>query len=337
MGEIQVLMTVPFPEAMLDRLRAVSPRLSLHTHPARRAEDLPAHLLPEVEILYTLSALPLPAQAPRLRWVQFHYAGIDHALDHPLVQAGVTVTTMSGAAVPQMAEFAWMAILALGRHLPGMLRDQANHHWDEDRFRRFRPVELRGSTVGIVGYGSIGREVGRLARAFGANVLAVKRDLMHLEDDGYRLDGTGDPDATQVDRLYPPQAVGSMAEQCDFLVVTVPLTPETRDMIGPEVFKRMKATAYLIDISRGEVVDQAALIDALREQRLAGAALDVYPVEPLPEDSPLWEMPNVLLSPHVAGASGAYFERATAVFAENLRRYLADQPLLNRFDPRRGY
>jgi phosphoglycerate dehydrogenase-like enzyme len=99
----------------------------------------------------------------------------------------------------------------------------------------------------------------------------------------------------------------------------------------------MKATAYLIDLSRGEVVDHGALIESLREHRLAGAALDVYPVEPLPEDSPLWDMPNVILSPHVAGASGAYFERATAVFAENLRRYLADQPLLNCFDPRRGY
>jgi phosphoglycerate dehydrogenase-like enzyme len=337
MSEIQVLVTVPFPDDMMDRLQDVSPRLSFHQSTARRPDDLPASLLPQIEILYTLSALPLPEQAPRLRWVQMHYAGVDHVVDHPLVRAGVAVTTMSGAAAPQVAEFAWMAILALARQLPEMLRDQAGRHWDDDRFHRFRPVEVRGATIGIVGYGSIGREVGRLARAFGASVLAVKRDLMRLDDDGYRLGGVGDPDATQVDRLYPPQAVASMAERCDFLVVTAPLTPETRGLIGRAVFQRMKPTAYLIDISRGQVVDQDALIQALRDRHLAGAALDVYPVEPLPADSPLWEMPNVILSPHVAGASGAYYERAAAVFAENLRRYLADQPLLNRFDPRRGY
>jgi phosphoglycerate dehydrogenase-like enzyme len=337
MGEIQVLMTVPFPDPLMDRLQDVSPRLSFHQSTARRPEDLPASLLPQIEILYTLSALPLPEQAPRLRWVQVHFAGIDHLVDHPLVRAGVTLTTMSGAAVPQVAEFAWMAILALARRLPDMLRDQARHHWDDDRFTRFRPIEVRGSTVGIVGYGSIGREIARLARAFGARVLAVKRDLMHLADNGYRPGDVGDPDATLVDRIYPPQAVASMAGLCDFLVVSAPLTPETRGLIGRTVFQHMKPTACLIDVSRGQVVDQEALIEALRDRRLAGAVVDVYPVEPLPAESPLWDMPNAIVSPHVAGASGAYYERAAAVFAENLRRYLADQPLLNRFDPRRGY
>jgi phosphoglycerate dehydrogenase-like enzyme len=128
-----------------------------------------------------------------------------------------------------------------------------------------------------------------------------------------------------------------MAAECDFLVVTVPLTPETRGMIGRPVFQKMKPSACLIDVSRGGVVDHNALIEALSEKRLGGAALDVFPVEPLPATNPLWDMPNVILSPHIAGASEHYFEQATTLFTANLQRYLSDQPLLNEFDPRLGY
>jgi phosphoglycerate dehydrogenase-like enzyme len=149
--------------------------------------------------------------------------------------------------------------------------------------------------------------------------------------------GLGDPGAGLPERLYPPQALRSMAAECDFLVVTAPLTDETRGIVDRRVFQNMKPTAFLVDLSRGGVVDHGALVEALTEKRIAGAALDVYPVEPLPESSPLWEMPNVVISPHVAGASADYMERATALFAENLRRYVNDEPLLNRFDPSRGY
>ncbi len=338
-AEVHVLITVAgFPEPLLDRLRAVSPRLRFHLHPARSAEQLPAELLPEIEVLYTSRALPEPEQAPELRWIQFHYAGIDHVAEHPLVRAGkVAVTTMSGASAPQMAEFALMCMLALGRHLLCMVEDKARRRWPGNRFERYRPTDLRGSTVGIVGYGSIGREIARLCRAAGARVLAAKRDLRNLEHSGYLPEGLGDPLAEIPARLYPPQAVASMASECDFLVVTVPLTPETRGMIDRRVLERMKPSAYLIDISRGGVVDHGALVEALKEGSIAGAALDVYPVEPVPEGSPLWDLPNVILSPHVAGASQHYFERAVDLFADNLRRYLSEQPLLNRYDPERGY
>jgi phosphoglycerate dehydrogenase-like enzyme len=128
-----------------------------------------------------------------------------------------------------------------------------------------------------------------------------------------------------------------MAAECDFLVITVPLTPETRGMVGEEVLQKMKPGAYLVDISRGGVVDHGALVEALNMGSIAGAALDVYPVEPLPESSPLWEMPNVILSPHVAGSSVHYLERAGDLFIQNLRRYLDKEPLLNRYDPELGY
>ncbi len=337
MADVPVLITLPFPAPLIERLQAVSPRLKIHVHPTNKASDLPADLLPDIEILYTHRALPDPEAVPNLRWIQFHFAGIDHAEQHPLLSAPVQVTTLSGAAMTQVAEFVLLCLLALGHRLPAILADRPKKRWSDDRFERYRPLELRGSTVGLVGYGSVAREVARLCRAVGARILATKRDLMHLEDPGYAVEGLGDPQAQLVERLYPPQALASMAALCDFLVVTVPLTPETRGLVGKRVFAQMKPTAYLIDVSRGGVVDHGALVEALTEKRIAGAALDVYPVEPLPENSPLWDLPNTLLTPHIAGASGAYFERAAALFAENLQRYLAGQPLLNLYRPERGY
>jgi phosphoglycerate dehydrogenase-like enzyme len=337
MSEVLVLVTLSFPEPLVERLRAISPRLQVRVHPARSAQDLPEDLLQDVEVLYTHHALPEPASVPNLRWVQFHFAGVDAIVDHPLLHTDVLVTTLSGASAPQLAEYALMGMLALGRRVPRMVADKTAKKWADDRFERFRPLELRGATVGIVGYGSTGREVARLCRAFGATVLATKRDLRSLADPGYQLKDMGDPTADLVERLYPPQAVASMASLCDFLVIAAPLTPETRGMIDRQVFAALRPTAFLVDLSRGGLVNHGALIEALTEKRLAGAVLDVYPEEPLPVGSPLWEMPNVLLSPHIAGASGDYFERATELFAENLRRYLSDQPLLNLYDPQRGY
>jgi len=337
MDNVNVLITVPYPEPMVARLQAVSPKLQFHIHPARTPEELPEELLPQIDVLYTIDTLPAPDSVPNLAWIQFHYAGIDSSHSKALLRSKIPVTTLSGAATPQMAEFALMSILALARRLPLMMIDKTSKHWAEDRLQRFVPQDLRGSTVGIVGYGSIGREVARLCRAFGAGVLATKRDLKHLEDIGYTPEGLGDPQADLVDRMYPPQALRTMAEECDFLVVTVPLTRDTRGLVGEDVLGAMKSTAFLIDISRGGVVDHGALITALNDGRLAGAALDVYPLEPLPEKSPLWEISSVILSPHIAGASSHYYEQATKLFAANLQRFIEGRPLLNLYDPKLGY
>jgi phosphoglycerate dehydrogenase-like enzyme len=337
MADIPVLITVDMPDALLDRLRAVSPHIQIDLFPTGDASDFTEEQLGEMEVLYTRQALPEPEQVPNLRWIQFHWSGIDDFVDESLLRSDMIVTTLSGAAVPQMAEFALTMMMALGHHLPPMMGDQREKAWADNKFTRFRPQELRGSTVGIVGYGSIGREIARICQALGAQVLATKRDLKTLDGSGYVLEGLGDAQAEIPERLYPPQALPSMASECDFLILTVPLTPETRGLVNAKVFESMKDTAYLIDVSRGGVVDQGALVEALREGVIAGAALDVYPVEPLPDSSPLWELPNVILSPHVAGTSGQYLERAADLFAENLRRYVANEPLLNRYDAKRGY
>jgi phosphoglycerate dehydrogenase-like enzyme len=337
MPEILVLFTLPFSEELLGRLRALSSRIKAVIHQARSVEELPAEILPDIEVLYTSRLLPEKEDVPKLRWIQLHTTDVNAIADHPILRSDIQVTTLSGVTAPGMAEFALMAILAFGRRLPLMMEDKARKVWAEGRFERYMPGELRGSTVGIVGYGSVGREIARVSRALGANVLATKRDLKVLEDEGYCQDGLGDPHAELVERLYPPQAIASMASLCDFLVITIPLTTATRGMVGKSVFSKMKTASYLIDLSSGGVVDHGALIEALNEGRVAGAALDVYPVEPLPEGSPLWEMPNVILSPHVAASSPKYYDLAIDCFSENMRRYLSDQPLLNLFQAERGY
>jgi phosphoglycerate dehydrogenase-like enzyme len=335
---INVLITVPFPEKLISKLNGVSSRLRISVSKAKKPEEISDEEWGRAEVLYTSRILPTPQQAPNLRWIQFHFAGIDHAVDAPILEKeDLVATTLSGASATQMAEYVVMMLLALGHRLPEMINSQKNAEWPKDRWERFSPQELRESKVGIVGYGSIGRQVARLLAPSGVQVLASKRDAMHPEDNGYTPEGQGDPQGDFVRRLYPPQALKSMIKACDFVVVTIPLTEETRGMISAEAFNAFKSTAFLIDVSRGGVVDHAALVEALKEKKLAGAALDVFPEEPLPAESPLWKMPNVLITPHIAGNTIFYDERAVELFAENLDRYLSGLPLYNRYRPNVGY
>jgi phosphoglycerate dehydrogenase-like enzyme len=334
---IKILTTVSIPDPDIKRIQAVSPRLELHVHPTRDFGVVPEELLDSVEILYTMYTLPEPDQVPSLRWIQAHTTGVDQFHGHSLLDADVIVTTMSGSSAPQMAEFALMCVLALGHRLPQLMASSAVKQWAEGRYSRFEPQELFDSTVGILGYGSIGREAARLFSAFGATVLATKRDLKKIADEGYQLEGLGDPGADLPDRLYPPEATRSMVALCDYVVIALPLTSKTQGAVNADVIKAMKPGSFIVDVSRGNVLDHGALIEALNSGHLAGAALDVYPVEPLPESSPLWEMKNVILSPHIAGSTPQYFTRAIDLFTLNLGHYLADRPLLNRYDPAQGY
>jgi phosphoglycerate dehydrogenase-like enzyme len=191
--------------------------------------------------------------------------------------------------------------------------------------------------VGIVGYGSIGRWLAQLLQPLGATVLATKRDAMHPEDSGYSFKDIGDQTGDLVSRLYPPQAFRAMISECDYVVITVPLTAETGNMIGDREFDVMKSSAFLVDVSRGSVINQNSLITALKEGKIAGAALDVFAEEPLPENHPLWNLPNIIITPHIAGYSARYNERAVTLFALNLDRYIAKHPLHNVIDIQRGY
>ena len=330
---IEVLITLPFTDELMKKITDISPRIVLEKIVARKVEDVSEEVWKQVEVLYTNRVLPKPEQAPHLRWVQFHWAGLDHALDEPILhREGMSITSMSGASAPQMAEHAVMMMLALGHHLPDVFAHQKRSDWPSGRWELFNPLELRDSTVGIVGYGSIGRQIARILQAFGVTVLATKRDIRHPEDTGYTLEGLGDPGGDLVNRLYPPQALCSLLKECDYVVVTLPRTKTTRGYLGAKELASFKPGAFLVDISRGDIVDHNALIPLLREHKIAGAALDVFPVEPLPADSPLWKLPNVIVTPHIAGFSPHYDERAAELFTQNLRRYMDELPLYNRLD-----
>ncbi|MCL5428546.1 MAG: D-2-hydroxyacid dehydrogenase [Chloroflexi bacterium] len=336
--ERQILITVQFNQEQLDELQSLGPDFKVISHPLAHGQDLPEGVWAQVEILYTFRALPQPEQAPKLRWIQFHLAGVEEHLEQAILrQAKVQATTLSGANAPQVAEHALALMLAIGHHLPEMVADQSRSQWATQRTQRYIPKELINSTVGIIGYGSVGQRLARMLQSFGVTILANKRDLLRAGSADYQVDGQGDPAADLPRRLYPGKALRSLLKECDYVVVTVPLTEETRGMLGAKQLSAMKPNAVLVDVSRGGVVDQEALIHALEKGQLAGAGLDVFAEEPLPADNPLWEMPNVLISPHVAGLSPHYVERAFALFKENLRRYIGGEELLNKIDLERGY
>jgi phosphoglycerate dehydrogenase-like enzyme len=338
---INVIVAMDFSDEIIERIRQVSPRLRVERH----FPTVPDRAWENAEILYTGRTFPSPAQTPRLRWIQLHSAGIDHAIKEPIVQAqDVELTTASGVHATQMSEFCLAMMLAFTYKIPLLLERQARAEWTTKRNdmpvadETFTPRELRGQTLGIVGYGTIGRELARIADAMGMKVLATKRDVMHPEaENEYAEPGIGDPKGEIPQRLYPPEAVASMAKECDFLVITVPLTSQTRHMINQDVFRVMKKTAVIVNVGRGAVIDEAELISTLAAGRIGGAALDVFEEEPLPPTSPLWNMSNVIISPHISGNSVHYHEKAAELFIENLRRYLDNRPLLNRVKREQGY
>ena len=261
----------------------------------------------------------LPSRAPSLRWVQLPMAGVNLISGTDLWKSpGILVTSAVGANAGPVAEYVLMAMLGLAKNARRMFASQDAGQWD-----RFELGLLRGKTLGIVGFGAIGREVAGMAGGFGMRILATKRRL--------------EPEARLPDWVLPSDQIGRLLQESDYVVLSVPATPETIGMIGPEQMAAMRPSAHLINVSRGDVVDEPALIDALQQGRLAGAALDVFRTEPLPGDSPLWGMPNVLLSAHIAGLFDTYDAAIVELFATNLLRYLDDQPLLNVVDRRAGY
>lgn len=336
---VHILSTIKFSRDIQNRLESISPRVKLHLHPARQLADIPSKAWKSAEVLYTTNILPPSGSETQIKWIQSHYAGVDALLNHPFLEdhPEIAITSTRGIHATNIAEYVLSMILMLGHHFPAMLLDQRVKEWAEDRHVRYLPKELRRSTVGILGYGSIGREVARLCKAFGANVLATKHDLKNLQHDGYLVEGTGDPEGEMFDRLYPTEATGYMVKECDFVVITLPFTPDTQNLVNEKILKTMKPTAYLINVGRGGIVDETALVEALRQGEIAGAAMDVFETEPLPANHPLWTAPNFILTPHLSGNTSDYNEKAAAVFEENLRRYLEGRSLRNLVSRALGY
>lgn len=333
--KINVTLAIDFSDEILADLREVSPRLNIERH----FPDVPDDVIANTEVLYAGRYFPEPENAPLLRWIQLHSAGMNHTFKHRIVQAeDILITSTSGIHATNMAHYTLMMMLSFNYKMLMAHDLQSKAEWPDHAADLFAPVDLAEQTVGIVGYGSIGRELARLCSAMGMTVLASKRDVMNTADsDGYIEQGTGDPTGDIPDRIYPAEAVASMAKDCDYLVIIVPMTPETKNMINDDVFDAMKDTAILINIARGGVVDEPALITALSSGKIGGAALDVFQQEPLPSSSPLWNLDNVIITPHISGFTQSYNEKAAKVFKENLKRYLDNRPLLNQLNRKKGY
>ena len=252
---------------------------------------------------------------------------MDAIVTPALLARDVAITNASGVHGPNIAEHVLAMMLMFTRGLPKLFRAQLARRWDRNQTSRSEAfAELTGKTLLIVGLGRIGEAIASRARPFGVRLLAAKRDPAARHDP-----------AVPVDELLPMDALDDALPRADHVCVTVPLTPATRHLIDARRIARLGAGAYLYNVSRGAVIDEAALVEALRAGRLAGAGLDVFEEEPLPAQSPLWDLDNVILTPHVAGLTPLYYQRTAALFADNLERFLSGRPLANRYDPARGY
>jgi phosphoglycerate dehydrogenase-like enzyme len=240
--------------------------------------------------------------------------------DPELIEHQVTLTNGTGTFSQSLGEFVICGALYWAKDLPRMLRSKAEKRWDV-----FNILELSTQTMGIVGHGDIGRAIARRAKAFGMHVLALRRDPAPRP---------GDED---VDRVYATKDILEMLPECDYVVVAAPLTPTTKHLMSTAQFNAMKPAAIIMNVGRGPVIDEAAMVEALSSKRIRGAALDVFEVEPLPQDSPLWVLDNVLMSAHTADHTKDWLEDAVNVFMDEFARWKNGKPLKNVVDKRAGY
>jgi phosphoglycerate dehydrogenase-like enzyme len=283
--------------------------------------------LRDADVVITWSLRPEQFRAaPRLRWIHSPAAAV-HGLMIPEVIAGdVVVTNARDVHGPVVAEHAIALVLALAKRLPSAFRYQQESRWAQDQIwhESPRPREVAGATLGLVGLGSIGLETAQRAAALGMKVMAVRE---HADR----------PRPAYVSNIFAPNELDKLLRVSDYVVLAAPLTPRTRSMINRDRLRQMRPEAYLINVSRGALIDQAALLEALGERGIAGAALDVFEKEPLPPESPLWKMADVVITPHTAALTDKLWERHYALISENLRRFLAGTPLLNLVNKAQGY
>jgi D-2-hydroxyacid dehydrogenase (NADP+) len=327
--EINIVLTTPLDERSVRKIQAVDDRIRLdQVSPlivAERKGDVANEgnltlRLQRAEVIYGwIHQFPrnLLARTSGLRWIQVMSAGVDRLPDE-MLKSPISIVTVSGLHGAPMGEVVLEMMLMLAKDAPACQQMKQSREW-----KRYTPRLLKGQTVGILGLGHVGREIARLCRAFGMTVAGLRRS-----------DG---PAAVEVDRVYPRGELRGLLAESDFVVLALPLTAETRGLIGEAELRCMKPNAYLINVARGAVVDEAALIRALEEKRIAGAGLDVFVREPLPPESPFYGLPTVIFSPHISGEMPDYEARATDIFCENLRRYIAGEPFLHEVDKGKGY
>ena len=292
--------------------KALSPKFPEAVIHAAAQEGEVGKFIEETDVLLTIRISDdLLKKASKLKWVHALTTGVDYIVNLPSLRKEVVLTSTRGIHGPQVSEMAFLLMLALNRNFPEVVRNQ-----DKGKWERWPAKLLWKKKVGILGVGVIGEEIARKCKAFGMEVFGI--DIIKRKLDC-------------VDAFYGPEDMVKVAKEIDYLVIVAPNTPETEKIVDSKVLSAMKPTAFLLNLGRGEVIDEEALIRVLQAGKIAGAGLDTYWQEPLPQGHPFWGMKNVIVSPHVAGMSDIYVEQALTIFEENLRRFIKGekQNLLN--------
>jgi D-2-hydroxyacid dehydrogenase (NADP+) len=300
-------------------------------YPEMRVVHLPTYdnvpqEIPDTDIFVGWSLRPKQfAAAKKLKWIHSTAAGVGQLMYPELRESGIALTNASGIHTTAMAEHVLGFLVALARRFPDALRYQRQSRWAQQEIwdAQLRPRELEGQVLLIVGFGAIGREIARRVRPVGMRIWAVTR--------------SGRADESLADRVLPVARLDEVLHEADFVVLAAPETPQTHRMIGAKQLQQMKPTAFLINVARGTLVDEAALIHTLERRAIAGAALDVTEHEPLPAESPLWALDNVFITPHISAVSEYLWDRQTELLLDNLERWFSGRELRNVVDLKRGY
>ena len=319
----KILISFDLPEVYVERIRNVSPEVEVVK--SEEKEEAVA-LAKDVDGLFAgFFSKELFQAAKKLKWIQSWGAGVDRILIPEVVNSRVIVTNAGGIHPTPISEHVIAMMLCFTRRLHVFIRNQTEKKWERlETWTSPMIEELSGKTLGIVGLGKIGTEIAKKAKCLGMRVVATKRDLTSAA-------------STYVDRLVPPADLNQLLAESDFAVLSLPLTKETEGMIGEKQLRSMKPKGILINVSRGKIIQENKLVQALKQGWIAGAGLDTFETEPLQENSELWNFKNVIITPHIAGDTPHYAERLTNIFTENLNRFIHKQPLINVVNKNLGY
>lgn len=315
---MHIVLCYPLEPSHLAQVQAAAPDF----HVINAGQEHIAKEILRADIFCGHAKVPVPwadvVQQGRLKWIQSSAAGLDHCLVPEVIASDILVSSASGLFADQVAEQTLALLLGLLRRQPDFFRSQQEH-----RFERLPTDDLHGKTVGIVGFGGNGRRLAEVLSTFKVRLIAT--DVFPVAKPNY------------VEQLWPDNQLDRLLEESDIVILCIPLNAQTHHLIDGAKFSRMKRGSYFVNVARGQVVAESDLVQALQSGHLAGAGLDVTEIEPLPKDSPLWHLPNVIITPHVGAQSADRVSVTTTFFCDNLRRYIAGEPIWNRVDKHLGF